>query len=75
MDNVVPLAIKTLMLNGQNESPINWLSGYTHKDLQAILQPLTLKGGEYLVLLSLSAIAHRMSKNTPGNRLSIFKSS
>ena len=34
VDDVVPLAIKTLVANGPNESPSSWLSGYTHKDLQ-----------------------------------------
>ena len=34
VDDVVLLAIKTLMSNGPNELPSSWLSGYTHKDLQ-----------------------------------------
>ena len=34
VDDVVPLAIKNLMLNGPDESPSSWLSGYANKDLQ-----------------------------------------
>ena len=34
VDDVVPLAIKTLVSNGPNESPNSWLSGYTHQELQ-----------------------------------------
>ena len=32
VDDVVPLAIKTLVSNGPNESPNSWLSGYTHQE-------------------------------------------
>ena len=41
VDDVVLLAIKTLVSNGPDESPSSWLSGYIHKDLQkAQLMPV-----------------------------------